>query len=187
MKKLAVFIFFVFFHISAFANPEASASEAKTAYEAGNYDLALKLYDQLIADDYYAKELYFNAANAAVAKREYGKAILYLERAALRNRNNSMIKQNLDYLQQEALIDKIDRLPKSGIVAFWEALYLIFSSNTWAVLGLLSFCLAIAAFIIWQMGKNRTRRKQGFFAGITLVIFSAVSFFITTPLLCLNI
>ena len=36
------------------------------------------------------------------------------------------------------------------------------------------FALAVAALIIWQMGKNRTRRKQGFFVGIALVIFSAL-------------
>lgn len=55
--------------------------KANTAYKAGEYDTALKLYENIREKGYVSAAVYYNAGNCLMKKNELGAALVWYERA----------------------------------------------------------------------------------------------------------
>ena len=63
------------------AQNEQWFEQANAAYNVGNYDSAMMLYEQILATDMESVPLYYNMGNAYYKMREYPMAIYCYEKA----------------------------------------------------------------------------------------------------------
>ena len=66
--------------------------QANAAYNAGNYDSAMMLYEQILATDVESVPLYYNMGNAYYKMREYPMAIYYYEKALKLDPSNDDVR-----------------------------------------------------------------------------------------------
>ncbi len=144
---------------------------ANQAYSSKDYDIAIKGYESILAQAYQSAELYYNLANAYYRTNATGRAILNYERAARLAPRDKDIQHNLEFVNTQ-LQDEIEVLPAFFLRQWWNNMQQLLSSNSWAVLSLLLFWLGILGLVVWQLGKERRQRRQGFFAGFALVLLS---------------
>lgn len=88
-------------------NVNAELQKAEDAYKQKHYAKAIELYENLIHNNYYSSELYYNLGNAYYKTNQLGKAILYYEKAKLINPSDEDINHNLK-LAYSKTIDKIE-------------------------------------------------------------------------------
>lgn len=81
--------------------------KAEAAYKQKNYAQSIELYNQLVRENYYSPELYYNLGNAYFKNNQLGKAILYYEKAKKLNPSDNDIQHNLK-LAYSKTIDKIE-------------------------------------------------------------------------------
>lgn len=144
---------------------------ANVAYQEKGYTTAITQYQSILQQGYQSAELHYNLGNAYYRTQQLGKAVLHYERAARLAPNDKDIKHNLSIVNAQ-IEDKLETLPNFFLIDGWNSLRQQLSSNTWAVMGIVFFWLAMAALIVWQIGQTRTQRKWGFFIGITLLFIS---------------
>lgn len=161
--------------ISLFAvNPEKTFQEANQAYEQKDYEQAITLYEQLLAEDYRSEALLYNLGMACLEKKQMGKAVLYLERALLIRPGDEDIQHNLKIIKTQYLQDQLDVIPESFLIRWWKNAYQLMSSQAWTILSVLFVWLAMAGLSIWRIGKSRSSRKWGFFVGVSLFLVSII-------------
>lgn len=140
MKTLRFFyaLFAVVLFSSASAMDENDArglfNEANTAYEAGEFDRALLLYDS-VAVNFSSFELWFNAGNAAYRTGKIGQSILYYERAKRISPANDDLLVNLA-IANERVADRIAELPSYGVEDLLGVLTSTSRLGTWSWLAL---------------------------------------------------
>ena len=142
-----------------------------------DYQQAVNTYQQLLKTGVKSAEVEYNLGNAYLQLNQVAEAILHYERALTLEPNDNDILQNLR-LAQERIEEDIVSNPPFFLSSTWNGLKMSASSNLWSFLFLLFFFAAIAGLILWQIGQDRTRRKQGFFAGVVLSLLSLVFFFL---------
>jgi tetratricopeptide (TPR) repeat protein len=144
---------------------------ANIAYQEKDYTTAITQYQFILQQGYQSAELHYNLGNAYYRTQQMGKAVLHYERAARLAPKDKDIQHNLSIVKAQ-LKDQIEALPNFFLLDWWNSLRQQWSSNAWAVSGIVLFWLAMAALIVWQIGKTRTQRKKAFFAGIALLSIS---------------
>jgi uncharacterized protein YgiM (DUF1202 family) len=77
---------------------------------------------------------------------------------------------------QKALPDQFDVIPDFFVTRWWRESQKIASPGGWGILGLLILWSGIAGLILWLRGRNRKIRKQGFIAGVILLLISILPF-----------
>ena len=75
--------------------PRALFAEANTAYESGDYEMAIATYLDVVDMGVVDEDLYYNLGNAFYKTGQLGPAILYYERARRLAPRNDDINQNL--------------------------------------------------------------------------------------------
>ncbi len=169
MKKAIVF-FLVLISISALrANPQELFAKANQAYQAGDFNQAVVLYDSIVNLGYNHPETYFNLANAHYRLNHVGPAILNYEKALKLDPKNEEIQHNLA-LANKAVVDEFNVLPTPAIARITRDFSSIFSSSTWSVLGIV-FLLATFLFSFLFLFVNQ---KSVFIAVAVITLFSAV-------------
>lgn len=142
-----------------------------------SYAQAVETYQQLLASGVQSAEVEFNLANAYLALNEIGQAILHYERAAHLSPNDAEIQQNLR-LARERTENDLSEQPAFFLAEAWNSIKMSAGSGFWSFLTLLFLWAGVAGLILWQIGKERKRRKQGFFVGIAFLILTLFPFFL---------
>jgi len=142
-----------------------------------DYQQAVNTYQQLLKTGVKSADVEYNLGNAYLQLNQVAESILHYERALNLEPNDTDILQNLR-LAQERIENDIPLNPPFFLSSAWNSLQMSASSNLWSFLFLLFFFVGIAGLILWQIGQDRTRRKQGFFTGIALLILSLMFFFL---------
>ncbi|MEN0003819.1 MAG: tetratricopeptide repeat protein [Bacteroidota bacterium] len=174
VKKLITFFsFLLLLSTTCFAQTEAQQllESANTKYKAKDYTGAIKAYEAVLATGLQSEALYYNLGNAYYRNNQYGKAILYYERALLLDPTDADIRHNLQ-LAEAQKTDEIAVIPTFFLSRWWYNGSLSLGPNGWSVVGMLCLWLGVGGLILWLMGPNRTRKKQGFLAGIGLLVLS---------------
>lgn len=140
---------------------------ANNLYMAGNYDEAIQIYENLIAENQSNGILYFNLGNAYYRKGDSGRALLNYKRALKLNPRNPEIKRNIRMMQtgNNGLLNELD--PLRGPVhsmANLTANFLSINETVFISLGL--WFLIFAMILIYRMSNNR--RLQ---VGVSALIF----------------
>lgn len=150
--------------------------KAGEAYRQQRYADAVALYDQVEKEEGVSAELYYNRGNAYYKMQSYPSAILNYERALRLSPGNDDIEYNLG-LANSKIIDKISPLDKTFIQAWSEAVRDWFNSNTWAVIGIVTFMIFIVGFLLYIFtGEDRMRiKKIGFYLALPMIVISVIA------------
>ncbi len=171
------------------ASAPAEVSQADSAYMAGDYSEAIGKYKEAILSDGYTAELLYNLGNAYFKANDVGDAVVCYERAHRLDPGNDMISNNLRYLQSR--VEDANRAEARGkkvrVVAddesFFETMHRALAkdhtSNSWAILGAMSFILFVGAVTLYIFASNVAARKVGFFSSIVFVGFSLIFIYLS--------
>jgi tetratricopeptide (TPR) repeat protein len=174
------FLFFLFLcstQLFGFENNSTSFQLGNEAYQAGNFQSAAKYYEQLLQEGYESADLHYNLGNSYYRLNQIGNAVLHYEKAALLNPRDEDILYNLEVVKK-MLPDQLDVIPDFFISRWWNEFQNLISEKGWGIVGLLFLWAGIIGLILWLKGGNRKIRKQGFIAGIILIILSLLPIFL---------
>ena len=154
-------------HLPLLAGATTKA-EADSAYVRGQYQQAIKDYEELLKQGASA-DLYYNLGNAYYRTENITRAVLNYERALLFSPGDRDIRFNLQIARSKT-IDKI--VPESEMFFFtwYRSVVNLMSVDTWACLSLLSLALVIVLLLVYLFSERLWLRKIGFFGGVVLLI-----------------
>lgn len=174
-RQLSLFFVCFLFACVALADTGADLQNAEEAYRKGDYETAINTYEQLLAKGSQSADLHYNLGNAYYRSKDLGKAILHLEKAVLLNPRDKDFQHNLRVVKQN-LPDQFETIPPFFIQRWWDQLQAFLSPTGWGIVGLLLLWGGIAGLILWLRAESRSRRKQGFMAGIAALILCILPF-----------
>lgn len=162
----------------------ATVAEADSAYNAGNYEKAIGLYEDVISEQGTSAEIWFNLGNAFFQTDNFGKAMLCYQRARKLSPGNKEINNNINYLAGK--IEDANKAEQRGKrlntaedeMTFFQAVHKSVAadvtSNTWAVCGAVAFILFSLCVALYIFSRNVLLRKTGFFGGFILLGISMI-------------
>lgn len=148
-----------------------SFESANSAYNEGDYDLAINQYEALIDANQFDDALYYNLANAHFRNEEFASAILYYEKALKLNPSHENAAFNLQIANQQ-IIDQIEALPSFWLADFWNGLVTSMHSNTWANVMQILLLLALFSIISFVFMSNIALKKLGLALAALSVVLS---------------
>ncbi len=151
-------------------------NEGNTAYNDGDFELAVAKYNQVMEAGLESAPLYFNTGNAYYKMKDFPHAILFYEKALKLDPGNEDIRTNLE-IANKAVVDKIEQLPQSFIARWWDSLKTLFPVDGWAWVSVIAFALVLLSLFAFLMSRRMGLRKAGFFAGILFIVVLALSLF----------
>lgn len=154
---------------------DAWFEQANAAYNEGNYQSALDLYNNIVEAEQESVPLYFNLGNTYYKMGTYPMAIYYYEKALKLDPSNADVKTNLE-IANLAIADKIESIPQSFIIKGWNNVKNMFSSNAWATVSIICFTILLAALFLFLRAHRMGLRKVGFFVGILALLVFVFSF-----------
>ena len=149
-------------------------NQANAAYNSGNYEDAVELYQKILDTDMESVPVYYNMGNAYYKMREYPMAIYYYEKALKLEPSNEEVRTNLE-IANLAIVDKIEPVPQSFIERWWRSMRAMFSSDRWAWWSVAAFALLLVCAFMFFRSRRIGLRKLGFFMGIIFLIAFSLS------------
>lgn len=171
---LLILLLLASFVVKAQQTAEQWFEQANAAYNAGNYDSALALYNNVLSSELESVPLYFNMGNTYYKKREYPMAIYYYEKALKIDPSNEDVRTNLA-IANLAIVDKIEEVPQSFIEKGWNGLKRSLSGEQWTVLSIVAFGLMLVSAFLFLRARRMGMRKTGFFLGLAMLVVFALS------------
>lgn len=174
MKKIGLFYIVFSFTISIFANNLQDSlykivEQGNQFYQRGKYTEAIESYLQVVESKFESSNLYYNLGNAFYKNNEFGKSILWYERALLLNPSNDDIKHNIAFVNQK-LEDKIDVLPKLFITEWYDSISATLTSNQWAMLSIIACILVVLSILGTLFLRFSWGKSVSFIVGICFLI-----------------
>ena len=180
LKSIFVFVIGYSFIFEAKAqNPEELLTEANSLYNENAFDSALTVYKSIVDQGYSSATLYYNLGNTYYKLKNYPLAIYYYEKSLKLEPNNEDTKHNIE-IAQLFLTDKIEPVPELFIKTWWNKLGNAFTINTWAIITLVLLGILLICVFFYITAKTRSLKKSMFILGIIAIIFTTISFSIST-------
>ena len=154
----------VLFATRLLAGPGAVAT-AEHAAAIGDYRLAARTYEQVLAQDGFSAPVLFNLGNAWLRLGKPGRAILQYERALVLAPGNALIEANLAAAQQRA---GIGAAPVGPWLA--SARYFGFDTYVWAGLAAIWVLCAALVLLCVRSPARRFARPLILAAALTLCV-----------------
>ena len=173
MKRYTLLIYMLAVMGWTFAQSPAEEwfDQANAAYNSGNYESAVELYEKILATDLESVPVYYNMGNAYYKMREYPMAIYSYEKALKLDPSNEEVRTNLE-IANLAIVDKIEPVPQSFVERWWRSLRAMCSGDRWAWWSVAAFALLLISVFLFLRSRRVGLRKLGFFAGMVfLVVF----------------
>lgn len=142
--------------------------EADAAYKKGNYQQAIKDYEELLKQGKSA-DLYYNLGNAYYRTEEIPMAILNYERAYILSPSDGDIRFNLQ-LARSKTIDKINPDSNVFFVSWYKGLVCMISVDAWAAVAVVSIVLVLALLLLYLFAERINYRKIGFYGAVAFFI-----------------
>ena len=160
----------ILFSLSALA--QTSFEDANAAYAEGRYEEAQAAYEELLAQAPDAT-LYYNLGNAYYKQGELAQAILNYERALRLRPNYADAKYNLAFAQSR-ITDNI--VEQDFFLSSWaRAVRNALSEQTWVILSICLFVLALAGILLFLLGRAPWLRKTAFHVAWVALLFSLIT------------
>ena len=171
-------IYILLFFLPSFAVAQEAAGDAgatktlgDSLYIANDYAGAIAAYEEVIATQREAADLYYNLGNAHYKNDEIAKAILNYERALLLAPGDDDINFNLT-LAQSKIVDKVSE-PYRIFFAVWiENVINLFAIDTWAVAAIVAFIIFLAAVLLFLFSNRMGLRKSGFIVALLSLVIT---------------
>ena len=152
---------------------EMTKASADNEYSKGNYQAAIKKYEQLLKKTPSA-ELYYNLGNAYYRTDNIPKAIIAYEKAQRLMPGNADIAHNLSVARSKT-IDKMQPQQETFIVAGWNAFVNMFNTNTWAIISIGSLLIIVLLTLTYIFADMVILRQLGFYGAIVLLVVFIIS------------
>ncbi len=147
--------------------------KANELYNSGDFRKAIDLLEneknEQKKQGLESAELYYNLGNSYYRVNEIAKARLYYERAHLLDPGDRDTKHNIDYIMTK-IEDKIPVADTFFLSIWFNGVQNLFSSNSWANIGVVSFLLLIGCLVLFFFTKLITIKKIAFYTGIVFII-----------------
>lgn len=166
-KYLGLALWICFSSLSL-AQPIADFEHANNKYREAAYTEAAKAYEELLHAGLESAELYYNLGNTYYKLDKLGPSIYYYEKGLKLAPNNKDIKNNLLYAQQ-ATVDQISAVQENSLKQLTDSIIKGFSSNTWAVLAILSSVLAATLFILYYFTQKPSLKRLWFLLSLVFI------------------
>jgi len=141
-------------------------------YKAGNFSAAADIWADLFNAGYDNYEILFNLGNAYFKINEIPLAILFYERALLRNPGDEDIQYNLA-IASGKIKDRFETIPKVFFVRWYDLTSLTLTSDTWAVISVVTFILALVLVLLFLFLSRYNLKILSFWLGLLFLIISA--------------
>ncbi len=172
MKKWTL-IYMVFVGVLAMAQDEVLFDKATTAYNEGNYELAIDNYQQILRNGKHSANVYFNLGNSYYKSNQIGPSIYYYEKALLLDPNNPEIRNNLSFAQQMT-IDAIEPLPQTALSKILSNTRGIFTFDQWAYIAIGFMALFVALYLSFYFMQFAAQKRIAFIGGLVSLLFSGL-------------
>jgi tetratricopeptide (TPR) repeat protein len=179
MKSSKFITLLLFIFSSSFLKadePVPAFDSANSAYAAGKYEQAVKLYEQVLAANKESAALYFNLGNAYFKTNNISGAILNYERAKKLDPGNEDIETNLKIANQKTE-DKIEAAPQLFLSQWENSITGLMNERQWSLLLILLTVVSLLFFSIYVLSKGKGLKQFGFFGGSVLMLLSVFTFF----------
>lgn len=175
MRRL-VFLTFILGGFSVFSqNPDDLIREANEAYSRSEYSHAIELYEQVLALDLAAPELYYNLGNAYFKNNRPGRAVLNYERAVRLDPSNENILHNLN-VARSRLVDRVEQRPLLFYERWWRNTYMLQSASGWGITAVIILFFLLSATTVYLFSRTSGVKKTAFYTGIFLLLITGLSF-----------
>ena len=174
MKRIILFLGLILCFGSAIFAQSPAVKQANDLYAAGNYSDAAKLYENILAKEGVASQLYYNLGNAYYKSNETGKSILNYERALRLSPRYDDARFNLE-LAQLKVVDNIVQTPTFFVGRWIENLIKLLTSNQWIGISFSVFILCLIFAFLFVFARTLTIRKVSFYVGTILLIICLFS------------
>lgn len=164
--------------VVAQASMEPLFEQGNTAYNEGDYQKAISLYEQTFKMGQHSAALYFNLGNAYYRLNKVAESIYYFEKAKQLNPKDEDIQINGAFAQNMT-IDAIENLPESQIAQFQKSLFGIFSFSTWSLLTVVLLWIFLGLFLGYLFFKSVQLKRSFFFSAMLVLLVFTTSFFVT--------
>lgn len=170
MKRIIYTLLAILFTTAVFAQSEL-LQKANENYSKQQYKQAIEGYNQILAANLEAPEVYFNLGNAYYKTGQYTLAILNYERAKLLAPDDEDIAFNLQVANQK-VVDSIQELPGLFIVRWWNSIINSQTTDTWATFSIISFIAFLIMLGFYFFAKTGDVRRITFWTGCFLIFFT---------------
>lgn len=163
----------VFVHEIGFANAkhyEEIFEKANVEYANGNFNEALKYYNEILDAGFYSANVYFNVGNTYFKLQRIPESILYYEKALHTDPSHTDARFNLTIANQQ-ITDKINALPEMAFQRWFREFLYTFSADTWAWIAVSLFWLTILALLLYRFSLRVLFQKMFFYSASLLFIF----------------
>lgn len=171
LRLTATLIALLLLGIPGMAQNEALFDKATAAYNQGNYEEAVSLYEQILSSGEHSAALYFNLGNAHYKQNEIAPSIYYYEKALLLKPGDPEILNNLAYAKNMTL-DDITPLPEPDLERLYNGILHSFSMNAWAVIGIIFMFLFVGMYLFFLGSSRPNRKRLGLISSVIALILS---------------
>ncbi|MFV8225443.1 tetratricopeptide repeat protein [Christiangramia aquimixticola] len=165
MKKL-VTIYILLFSVLGFSQSEELFSMANQAYQKAEYEKAIDLYEEILANGESSSELYFNLGNAYYKMNQVAPSIYNYEKALQLDPEDEDILNNIEFARNMA-IDDIEEIERTGISQWFNDLISGHSASGWAVYAVVFSVLFVIFFLLYYFAGAPLRKR--IFLGLAAV------------------
>ena len=163
-----IFTLTIFSSLSFAQNIDEQMQKAGALYRNGEFDKAIKIYEDLRSEGYEGTSLYFNLANTYYRIGKLGYAILNYERALKNSPSDEDVKHNLAFASLST-VDRIQPLPTFFIFEWWDSLLASLSVNGWTYITFFFYILIMAMTVIYFFAKTIFQQKFILFSGLGIL------------------
>jgi tetratricopeptide (TPR) repeat protein len=149
--------------------------QGNESYKADNYEMAVQLYQEVLAAGYESSSTYFNLGNSYFKLGQTPDAILFYEKALKLNPSNADIKYNLSIANLQ-ITDKLESLPSTFLQGIWTSIICLISVDSWAWATLISLLISAVMFMLYRISKTESTKKGSFYISILLLGISITAF-----------
>ncbi|MBQ7471631.1 MAG: BatD family protein [Prevotella sp.] len=142
--------------------------QADEAYKKGNYQQAIKDYEELLKTGYSA-DIYYNLGNAYYRTDNITQAMLAYERARMLSPGDKDIRYNLE-LARSKTIDKITPESEMFFVTWYRSLVNMMSVDHWAYTALTAVILLLVLLLVYLFAPQIALRKFAFFGAAAMLL-----------------
>lgn len=167
MKQVIIIILLAVLALPLLAT-NANIDRANQAYKQELYNEALKLYLQEAQQSGVSSALYCNIGDTYYRLKDNVHAVLYYERALLLDPSNEDARFNLEFVRGKMQLP--DDAGDSWFSNWVDQTVSHLSSNTWAIIAIVTFLLFLAGVAAYLFLDNVLMRKIGFFGGAVLIV-----------------
>ena len=179
VKKL---IFLVIFSVLGMSygqtNPEFLFNEGNKAYNAGNYENAISLYEQTLKMGKHSAEVYYNLGNANYRLNKVAESVYYFEKAKLMRPKDRDIITNSAFANNMT-IDAIEKIPVSQIDQIRNSIIETFSFEIWTYFTTILLWIFTILFLAYLFFIRARLKRIFFFSSLSILLLFILSFSIT--------